>query len=490
MLKVLGITTVYEDYIGLKKILEQFEESEFKFYLERSDTASLNVMKTFRPDAVILYARLNMVNCPDLINFIHKINIHPQIIVVLPNATEEQVPENQEYIIYLRDTEVSFQRIKNILNKLKCSMVPITPTAQGSIKEMAESWIQNHVDDAKKIQIIRMRFRTKVADQYGLLRNSFESNLGKTFLALFMGNQHSATVVIEDLSNQSMLYSLFVMEQVLKELYMGISDIAMCIKPILVSSPIEACNFCDAWQEIDYLERNSIFFPDSLAISKHQVEEKIKPFPYQDVESEIQNFLYILLNENKPEILQSITKVYQIVIETADWNGLQYIRNRFTEIIRIIGTIYQTKNVGMPEKNQFADLQQEQEQICAKLNSLIQHPPRDSKVPRKIIGALLFIEQNYSKPLSLNDIAQKVGISESYLSRSFKKFIGVGFTAYLQKVRIRQAVVLLNSGMQSISLVAKKTGFLDVRYFGRIFKKMLGETPTQYMGHLGRNSDQ
>lgn len=91
-----------------------------------------------------------------------------------------------------------------------------------------------------------------------------------------------------------------------------------------------------------------------------------------------------------------------------------------------------------------------------------------------------YIHLNYSYPLSVNDIADTIGISRSHLFRSFKKETGISPKDYLTSYRIRKACSLLEHTNLSITAIANTTGFDNSLYFSKAFKKAKGITPSEY----------
>ena len=93
---------------------------------------------------------------------------------------------------------------------------------------------------------------------------------------------------------------------------------------------------------------------------------------------------------------------------------------------------------------------------------------------------LSYVNQNYCKDLSLQDISRRFVINPSYVSQLFKKETGINYSEYLTKLRISYACELLKGTSLSVSEISEKTGYNDYFYFTRIFKKVMGKTPSQY----------
>ena len=103
------------------------------------------------------------------------------------------------------------------------------------------------------------------------------------------------------------------------------------------------------------------------------------------------------------------------------------------------------------------------------------------------IQMMEYLNQNYTRNISTNDLAQYMHMNPSYLSKIFKQEAGTTVIKYLTSLRIHKSCQMLNSGNYSISEIASATGFNDYFYFLKTFKKITGVTPRQYQ--LGEGTD-
>ncbi len=94
--------------------------------------------------------------------------------------------------------------------------------------------------------------------------------------------------------------------------------------------------------------------------------------------------------------------------------------------------------------------------------------------------ALVYIQSNFTRDLTLEEVAAHVGVSKSYLSRIFPEYAGKHFCSYLQQLRIERAKELLRFTDDHIYEIASKVGFWNSRYFGKVFRDMVGMTPADY----------
>lgn len=106
--------------------------------------------------------------------------------------------------------------------------------------------------------------------------------------------------------------------------------------------------------------------------------------------------------------------------------------------------------------------------------------PQSIRRINQIKQALEFIENSYALPLTLNELAASIGMSPKYFCQFFKEMSQRSPIDYLNHYRIERACDLLRISNQSIMDIAENTGFHDMSYFIKMFKKYKGITPKQY----------
>lgn len=97
-----------------------------------------------------------------------------------------------------------------------------------------------------------------------------------------------------------------------------------------------------------------------------------------------------------------------------------------------------------------------------------------------ILNVIEFIRQNYHKEISLSDAADLVGITPEYLSKLFSKEMGINFSTFLGEFRISIAKKLLATGNYKIYEVAEMVGYNDTKYFNKVFRSIMGVSPSDY----------
>ncbi len=97
-----------------------------------------------------------------------------------------------------------------------------------------------------------------------------------------------------------------------------------------------------------------------------------------------------------------------------------------------------------------------------------------------------YVASHQSDPITLGQIARALNISTFHFCRIFKQTTGLTFVEYLSRVRIERAKVLLHKNDLRVSEIAYEVGFQSITHFNRIFRKLVGHSPTEYRSRLAR----
>lgn len=91
-----------------------------------------------------------------------------------------------------------------------------------------------------------------------------------------------------------------------------------------------------------------------------------------------------------------------------------------------------------------------------------------------------WIENHYTAPFRLDDLAKSLHLSPYHVSHLFKEATGVSITDYIATRRIHRSIQLLTATKRPISLIAEEIGLSNSSYFCKLFKSRTGVTPHQY----------
>lgn len=121
-------------------------------------------------------------------------------------------------------------------------------------------------------------------------------------------------------------------------------------------------------------------------------------------------------------------------------------------------------------------------QLIVLISRLREKEPRPnlSSYDSQIYEISKYIRKNYHANLTLDFLSEQFAISKSYLSRRFKKVLGIGISDYISYVRVLHAEQLLKTTNYPITRIAEECGFNDSNYFSTVFKQTKGVTPYKF----------
>ncbi len=97
-----------------------------------------------------------------------------------------------------------------------------------------------------------------------------------------------------------------------------------------------------------------------------------------------------------------------------------------------------------------------------------------------------YIEMHVEEKLRIRDLAQKLGYTEYYLSKRFKKEVGVTINTYIKYVKVERAKLLLSTTNLDVGEISEVLCFSSRSYLGEVFAEVTGFTPAQYRQQCGK----
>jgi AraC-like DNA-binding protein len=170
------------------------------------------------------------------------------------------------------------------------------------------------------------------------------------------------------------------------------------------------------------------------------------------------------------------TQFERVVKQVADW-GVQVDREKLKEAYFATAVVSQKQHESVIKL--LAIFAQHLSMLSNQV--VVQH---DNAEPPVITRAKEFIHEHQTEELSLGQVAKAVNTSTFYFCKMFKKVTGINFTDYLSRVRIEKSKNLLLNPNLRVSEIAFEVGFQSLTHFNRVFKKILGQSPTEYRAQL------
>ncbi|TDO83382.1 AraC family two component transcriptional regulator [Halanaerobium saccharolyticum] len=212
----------------------------------------------------------------------------------------------------------------------------------------------------------------------------------------------------------------------------------------------------------------------------------INNYPYQNEKKVFAK----IIDKNKESAKKEFNEIYDYLlqVENCNLNKIKSFLRRF--LVFLNRRLMEYYNEQQPflemqrleneikQINNLEGLQNYFEQLIDNLIADLDNNAKEKKVD--IIETVKdYIRENYSKDISLDDVADYISFSKYYLSKLFKEVEGINYKDYLIKVRMEEAKKRLKKG-DKIKVVAGEVGYSDRNYFSRAFKKYTGLSPGKF----------
>lgn len=182
---------------------------------------------------------------------------------------------------------------------------------------------------------------------------------------------------------------------------------------------------------------------------KDQVLEKVreeKPLDVEAVKGLFSHFMVNFLHMTRDDVDRVEEEVRQVK------RAMEGAR-RFEDMERLVNGFFEERGFGAQAKREYS---------------------------QAVRRAIAYMEEHYSGAITLTDVASHVGFSAEYFSRLFKEETGMKFIVYLNNLRLRHAIELLETTNLKVYEVAEQTGYSNLSYFSTVFKKNFGQNPFDY----------
>lgn len=195
-----------------------------------------------------------------------------------------------------------------------------------------------------------------------------------------------------------------------------------------------------------------------------------------------------LINQNYSEVISLKNKIKE-EIEREKPIDINYVKELYSfivisiinftnESIDIIEADYKVMNEKILSANYLEDITTILEESFYILNN--KYSSSMNNYSYSIRKAIKYMNDNYCNGINLSDVARHVSLSSEYLSRLFKDEIGINFIVYLNNIRLKHAIKMLEKSDLKVYEIAEKVGYSNLSYFSTVFKKNFGINPFEY----------
>ena len=169
--------------------------------------------------------------------------------------------------------------------------------------------------------------------------------------------------------------------------------------------------------------------------------------------------------------------------------GINYLRVMWVRVLNLLlrnSSDYDENDVelvlsGFSQTGKFENIEEMRTELLSIIEiSVKKGVDKEKTVDDKISSAIKFMQNNYNKDISINDVAERYNLNINYFSVLFKKKTSRSAINFLTELRMKAAKEYLKNTEENVADISKKVGYEDTQYFFRVFKKSEGITPLMY----------
>lgn len=332
--------------------------------------------------------------------------------------------------------------------------------------------------------VYRMIFKKKYSEDHVPLKSGVDIFWCLRFVHRLLDNfevgqvyheESEGLVLVLDGSNENQEQRKQFFSHLTRELKQYINSPVIILRcPEATSLTIEA-----QWNQLLNVERH-LFYVDSTRV------ETINNHPQQSVEAQLPPPIWLLQPEQLP-LWHSGLKAYFEAVRVAQIDPSNLCMTLIVywhQIEQLLHSLFSSATVTHPPLfnylKDFDDFNQLVAWYTAELPRRTAHIHDLQGHSRKIMQMKLYLHEHYAGHISLQFMAELLNLNSNYLCELFKKESGVGYVEYLNTIRINKAKSLLLESDATVEAISSQVGFTSASHFSRIFKKMVGQTISDF----------
>lgn len=482
MPRVFAVMKSYVEALRLRKAIP-WDKKGFLLSIELTPISAIDKIYNIRPDILILQNGILHVNCGNFVSAAVKAN--PEVTIILINYAQENLAvseEEREHLVFLDRSDDPLQLENALERRYSHRNSPVSDKAAASAKEDSlfhcfggSAKVQTvfllgqyprHIPSLPALQEASQSWKYRCEDD-GILLATDEpiyccSRLGEVPQAL--------TDYIASLGKKP--------------------GMQMKTRCILVGQPVPPEYLDEEYAVLKGNKRYGYFCDSCEMLTRNTIRERHSELDYGAVGRIVNGLMVAVVTGDPVVVQQSVEELYLgILVHSYSFSGIEFIRRKLNEYYRLLNDVlYGISGAVLFETGQvFREIEKEADYVAAGFSELIA-TSRTKKIHRKVSAAISIVLEHYDSVESMDDVAERLGITKTYLSKVFKEDLDVNFVMFLRRIRVSKAKELMLLGTHSIMEISRLVGYEDPKYFTRVFKRVTGETPTQYIAGTSNNT--
>ena len=234
-----------------------------------------------------------------------------------------------------------------------------------------------------------------------------------------------------------------------------------------------------------YRDKNRIFTSRDAILLSDNVDEIL-------IVRHMNNIVQGLMNKQTAFALDEVSKLFEIFTKeryepSIVYNFIHDLLTRMKYMLKEAGADVSdnsTQKIKLQEFYNISSLHEYVKSLVYTYANKMEESLYAQSTRLEIKRSIEYIEKYYNSNITLEEVADYVGLSKNHFCRLFKKELGDNFVSYINRYRIQKAKFLMKHTNQRIKEVASNVGLNDYRYFCKVFKEIEKVTPTDYKNDI------
>lgn len=473
-----------------------WEEHALHVLVERNACSCVSLLSELNPDILICFEASDWVGIDAILNALKNRSVPTQIIMIAMDEGKENESFYGHNIQWIQSNELNEEKLLFEIERARSNII-ISSGQRDEFHEKngTEDFISfvNALEKIEKTRLIifRMVFE-KVRDREELdntIKNVFLEKPDESYDVEWILEGSGNCCFLFGLSELNMERQLDLIEKRIVGLKNVIQHESKGGVSVFASSVVTPASSRNKYMYLKQFE-NKRFFLGEFAIITDKVleEENVDVSADWNIDDKyIKDLIEEVIDCNVVEQARILRKTFMDYAKPS--KNITYSNMIINELEAILERILQATRQKSAEEyfrqNEKREFWTIEEMLEYELHRFEEASEilRDVMMPLNPIvkKTLVYLMQSLEKPLYVNEIADEIKVSESYLSKLFKKQTGCGITETLRHIRIKASVKDIQNGESHIWRLAEKYGFSDPKYFSKVFKMETGKSPSDYI---------
>lgn len=485
MLEILLIDGDYSSGQRFRQILSEWHPEQCALTVEHMDISGKQLLRQLKPDVLLLHDNTRYIAPEEIISTAISGNRDIKIVLIADDTSawsSRGLPNVVGVIDSGADRESIFAQM-DALSAPKSGTEQRQPADGQDVERLVS--LARPLEEAEQSCYLFRAFPLADGAAHADLQAAeriIEDGLGSYHAGWIRETGGGLCILIRDIGEENMLCSMQILWQMMQDMLSQMNEekIFGTNAYALVSAGVGTSELAEQYRKLLKDEEDFYFCRRTAILSDAYLEAKRRKAGRDALDSLIAELYPAVFARDEVRVTQLLEGIYLHQLKpTFDWPAVMYVRESLADVYHTLAAVLHCFELEDEQQPTFRFLEDELSWFVQRFAKMAANGCNGALRP-KTVEVLRYIAQNYTKTISLNSIADSLGITNTYISKIFKEDMGIGVVDFVNRTRISKALYLMRTDEKKLYEIAREVGFEDPKYFGRVFKAFTGHTPSEH----------